>query len=469
VLNISPKTKDAYDLFHEGSLALADVMSNGICVDVDYFKKQQKKLTKHINRSQEKIKESAIGKACKKKFGKVDLDSNLQLEYVLFDYCKLESSKKTKKGNSSTDASVLEKFSKEVPELKHLMDMRKLSKCRDTFVKGILDEQVDGVLHPFFSLNLVNTFRSQSNNINFQNIPNRDKVQKKIIREGFVPSIGNHLTENDIGGAEVKVALCYHQDPVMEQYLLDPTKDMHRDVAADCYKLDLDEMTSLIRYCGKNKFTFPAFYGSYFKQMSPSLWEAIPDLNLTTKSGTPMLEHLKSVGMRSYESFEKHIEKIEKDFWGRRFKVYGKWKKDWYKLYEKRGYFDSLTGFRFAGIMKRNEVINYPVQGSAFHSLLWTLIRVNDWLKTNNMESLIVGQIHDSLVGDIAPHEKIAYMQKVKQTIEVDIMKEWDWIIAPLEMEGEITPVDGSWFEKEACCMNCCTILDENEKCPKCK
>ena len=51
--------------------------------------------------------------------------------------------------------------------------MRKLKKVRDTYLDAFLREQVDGYLHPFFSLHTVKTFRSSSERINFQNIPKR--------------------------------------------------------------------------------------------------------------------------------------------------------------------------------------------------------------------------------------------------------------------------------------------------------
>ena len=38
-------------------------------------------------------------------------------------------------------------------------------------------------------------------------------------------------------------------------------------------------------------------------------------------------------------TFEKHIQEVEYDFWNNRFKVYGKWRKNWYYEYKKRGYF----------------------------------------------------------------------------------------------------------------------------------
>ena len=57
---------------------------------------------------------------------------------------------------------------------------------------------------------------------------------------------------------------------------------------------------------------------------------------------------------------------IEYDFWHTSFVYYGPMGEDWYKEYQRKGYFDLLTGFRCSGIMRRNEVVNYLFRGLLF-------------------------------------------------------------------------------------------------------
>jgi len=455
-MNIQANTKEAVELFRQGSLAFADIHENGFCVDVPYCEKQQKHLERRMKWLDNSMGKTTIGKEWRKKFGRIDWESDDQLRYILFDYLAEKSTKKTKKGNKSTDATVLDRLGKQHPMLKDLSTRRKLSKCHGTFLKGIMENQVDGVLHGMFSLMVVKSFRSSSSKPNFQNFPIRNPMQSKIIRRAFIPDEGNMLMEIDFSGAEVRVAACYHQDPEMIQDILDPLRDMHRDMAMECYMLDPTTLGAKgsktyknLRYCGKNKFVFPAFYGQYYAQLGLALWEAIEDLDLVTATGLPLHEHLERKGIRTYSAFEKHIEKVENDFWNRRYRVYNQWKKKWYKNYLKRGYFDSFTGFRYEGVFKRNQVINFPVQGSAFHCLLWSLIRLNKWLQQKQMDSCLIGQIHDSILGDVAPYEKDAYIKKALQIMSKDIQKEWKWLIVPLEVEVEATPINGSWYEKE--------------------
>ncbi len=215
-----------------------------------------------------------------------------------------------------------------------------------------------------------------------------------------------------------------------------------------------------IRYCSKNKFVFPEFYGSWYFSCAPALWEAIETMKLHTRDGTSLRDYLKTKGISKLGSLERgskpvkgtfmyHIKDVENDFWNNRFKVYKQWRADWYKDYQENLEFTTLTGFTISGIMQKNEVINYPVQGVAFHCLLWSLIRLQKLLKKYNMKSLIIGQIHDSIVADVVDTELYDYLQIANQVLTVDIKKHWNWIITPIEIEAEVAPVGKSWYEKK--------------------
>ena len=65
------------------------------------------------------------------------------------------------------------------------------------------------------------------------------------------------------------------------------------------------------------------------------------------------------------------------------------------------------------------------------------------------MKSLIVGQIHDSIVGDVHRKERRNYLEICKQVMTIDVRKHWPWIIVPLSIEAEVAPVGGSWYEKK--------------------
>jgi len=432
----------------QGVRTLSDVSNFGIRIDEEYLQTQLRRTRRKMHRARREVMASKGVHKWKKRYGDdMNLDSGPQLTVILFKELGVKPVDHTKKGNPRVDAASLQVLAKEVPFLADLLKMRKHQKSIQYLVQ-IEREMVDGFIHPHFPLNFVRTYRSSASNPSFQNMPIRDKEQGRTIRRCFIPRKGRQFLESDYDGAEVRVATCYHHDPLMLDYIKDPTKDLHRDEAANCYILPLEEMTSDIRYCGKNKFVFPQFYGSYYEDCAPELWNAIELMDLKSKSGVPLKKHLMKKGIRNLIDFTKHIAKVEANFW-RRFRVYDQWRRDWYAQYLKRGFIEGKTGFRCSNLMSRNDCINYPVQGAAFHCLLWSLIHIHAGLRSRGLPRCIVGQIHDSIVMDVRPRHIPEIVGILEQVMTEDIRKAWSWIITPLEIEVELSPPGESWHAKE--------------------
>jgi len=448
-----PTRPDAYKLLHDGCLALADVEANGIRVDVPRLKATIRETEGKIEGLTDSLHQTDMWKRWSKRFGdKTNGNSPLQLGVMLEEMgCKV---KKTKSGRVSTDAGTLAKI--DDPFVVDLLKRKKLEKLRGTYLEGVLREVVDGYVHPVFNLHLVTTYRSSSDSPNLQNQPIRDPEIGKAIRTCFIPRDGHVLVEIDYSQLEVRIAACYHEDPTMLEYIKDPTKDMHRDMAAECYLLGTEEVSKPARFCTKNMYVFPQFYGDYWGRCAPNLWNAIKEMKLETVLGFSLRKHLRSKGITRLGkvdgspeegTFAHHIQQVEARFWGERFPVYDQWKRDWFEAYNEIGGFDLLTGFRIEGVLKRNDVINYPVQGAAFHCLLWSLIRLQKWLRRNRMKSKIVSQVHDSLVIDCCISELQDVLSEAKQIMTQDIRKVWLWIIVDLEVEAEVG--ENNWWEKK--------------------
>lgn len=232
---------------------------------------------------------------------------------------------------------------------------------------------------------------------------------------------------------------------------------MHRDLAIDCYKLDdfqKQGSEKTLRKGAKNGFTFPQFYGDYYGNNAPSLckWGKLPIKGSFKKSeGLPLMtginlgEHLIRKGIRSYDDFLEHIRKVEEHFWKVRFKKYNQWKLDNVEEYYKKGYLKTLTGFTCSGMMSKNEINNYPIQGPAFHCTLKTCIEVNRILEVQSMKSRLIGQIHDELVLEYHPDELNHVIDLIRKVACIWLRKVWPWIIVPLEIEANIFEVDVPW------------------------
>jgi len=457
--DINPHRENAYKLLHDGILALTRVEQAGIRIDLEYTRNMKLRLTRMIDRLEKEFKNTKFYRRWEHTTGKkINIGSNPQLAHYLYDVIGLKTERITETGQYSTDEESL--ISLNIPELNSLLRIRKLKKVRDTYLDAFEREQVDEYIHPFFNLHLVTTYRSSSDSPNFQNIPKRDEEAMQICRRALYPRPGHQFLEVDFKGIEVGISTCYHKDPTMLRYLRNPASDMHADMARQIFVIDkIDKsLTShyTLRQAAKNGFVFPEFYGDYYKNCAMNLcgWVKLPQERWRKGQGIELpgraiSDHLIEKGIESYSSFEEHLKKIENDFWEKRFPEYAKWKERWWKIYRRYGYIDLLTGFRCSGIMSKNDVTNYPVQGAAFHCLLWTLIQVDKVMKEEGLDSRIVNQIHDSMLIDLNPTELNHIIRVINGIVREDLPTHWKWIIVPMQVDMEISPVDESWAEKK--------------------
>lgn len=454
---------EALKLIHDGTLALSRVEENGIRIDVPHLERTIDWATKSIKSREQKLRQSKEWKVWKRRFGdKAGLGKRKQLAVVVYDElghkCK-ERTKPTKqfpKGQPKVDQAALEALG--LPFITEWIKNEQLKKTLSTNLRGIQSElDGDGILHPFFGLYDVTTYRSNSRHPNFQNFPNRNKWLAKIVRTCFIPRPGRRIIEIDYSGIEVSVAACYHHDPrLIDDHL---NGDMHRDMAAECFDIPKKEVTSAIRHFGKNMFVFPQFYGDWYRSNAKAMWEAAHRDKPKMTSGKCLSEHLYErfgkLGAGGHgkdsdpDGFEAHVKKVEHIFWKVRYKVYDQWKEDWWNNYLEQGGFRTNTGLYIEGVMSRNECINYPVQGSAFHCLLWSLMALQREIDKRGLKTLIIGQIHDSVVLDVPEEERKLILKLAHKTMIKKLHKAWKWLTVPMEVEAEQTPIDGSWFEKE--------------------
>ena len=452
--------RQAYQLLHEGTLALQKAEQQGFRIDLQYVDRMTKRLTLRIDRKEDEFKATKFYRHwLKSRGGKININSNKQLADFLYNTKGLTPAKYTEKGTPSTDDEALRAL--DIPELNILLDVVKLKKLRDTYLIAYTRETVDGVLHPFYNLHTVSTYRSSSDRPNFQNIPKRDKDAMQIIRDAIYPREGSQLMEMDFSGIEVSIAACYHKDPVMLDYLIHE-KDLHGDMAMEIFKIPKNKWDKhcprhkLLRGATKNGFVFPQFYGDYYKNNAIGLceWTGLPQTSWTDSMGVEVFpgitigQHFRENQIKSFDGLVKHMQSIERHFWDVRFKVYKRWKEKWWEEYQTNGVFYNYTGFSFKELVGKNQCINYPVQSAAFHCLLWTFVKVSRLLEKMEMQTKLIGQVHDSLVFDVAPDELDRVVGLVKMVV-AELPKIYTWINVPMRIEAEVAGVDESWAKVE--------------------
>ena len=476
-------TPEAYQLLHEGAIALAQIEANGIKLDMNYLEGAIKEVSQQISNLENKLRQDVVFQTWKEVHKeKTNLGSLPQLAHVLFKVMDFECKHFTPKSNPDQKIPSAKEESLALvdsPFVKDYMEWRKLCDTKGKYLLGLKREQIDGIFHPDFNLHLAATFRSSSGidkseekskntrGTNFQALPIRDPIRGKIIRRCFIARKGRCFVEIDFSGLEVKIICCYHKDPVLMNYIKDPTTDMHRDTAMELFflkKEEVDKRTS--RDWAKNRCVFPLFYGSVYFQCAPKIWEVASDPKFTLPDKTPFPHHLAKHGIKELGdvkvkaevkpgTFVYQVKQVQDNFWNKRFTVYRDWKIKTWEDFLKTGTLSTLTGFCIqpvsgrTGILVRNDVTNHPCQGSAFHCLLKSIILIQAWLKKHKFKTKLVGQIHDSLLADVPEDELQDFITAAHWIMTCKLPKLWKWICVPLEVEAEVGEKEGGWESKK--------------------
>ena len=451
---------DAYEQLEEVTSEFIHLEKTGFVADEEYYNQKDKELSVEIKELKGKLLNSEEAKKFKRKYGRViDLDSNQDIGHLLYDVLKYPPIF-TDKGSYSADKIAVESTGLDFG--KDLIKFRQLSKIKGTYFAQFKREVVNGRIYPIYSLTTTASYRSSSERPNAQNIPAHEEYAKKMCRSGIIAPKDYYMLEWDYSGIEVGTSCTYHHDPNMITYVSDESTDMHRDVAMDLWMLSIEEMTSVIRYFGKNCWTFPQFYGSFYGNCAKNLWDNCKGLK--TASDEELLVHLEKMIRKKlerkyrrsfkgyklkYDDFVDHCQDVENDFWGRRFRVYGKWRKEVSKFFKEHGYIENHFGFKHRGTLSKKDVANHQIQGTAAHILMWVLRQVGVYFRGHGLKSHSVGQIHDSGITYVHKSEKSKVIRIINHIGTVVVREKFSWINIPLKIDFEITPMGGSWYEKK--------------------
>ena len=448
--------RQAVKLYFEGTLALCEMEEFGIHVDEKYFEKQKGELQTIIDRLEKRVSASAEVMKFKDQIGRLpDLNSNTDLGILLYKVLGLKAGKTTVKGNASVDEEALDALSAQVSFVRSLVQKRKYEKTRNTYIAQFMREAVNGVVYPNTNLQAARTGRPSTDSPNMKNIPKRNEEAKKIVRSGIIPSPGHKIMETDYSGAEVRAAACLTKDPTLVGYINDKATDMHRDQAVELFMLSPEQMlpkkgnkewndnVGKIRFVAKNGWTFAQFYGSWHVPCAMGIWDEVPKLKLG--DGAPMADHLAEKGIRRIDTFTEHLRGSEDKLWNR-FPVFRDWQDEQVEFYCRRGYVENPFGFRRSGLNRRNQIINTPIQGTAYHWMLWSQARIMEIWKAEGWKTKVPGEIYDALWTDLWPPEGKHVREVYTKVMTRDIRRAFDWIIVPLEVEHEEANVGEPWY-----------------------
>ena len=341
-----------------------------------------------------------------------------QLQVVLFEELKLPKTKKIKTG-FSTDAESLEWLfsTTKHPVLASLLRIREVGKLKTT-VEGLLNStKADSRIHTTFQQTTTATGRLSSTDPNLQNIPIRSDEGRRIrncfiAQEPFVD-----LLTADYSQIEMRIMAHLSDDKGLLQAFR-TGEDLHSTVGAQVFDVPVSKVDADMR--------------RQIKAMSYGLAYGLSSYGLANQLDISPTDA--SILMSKY--FE-------------RFGGIQDYLKEVVKIAREKGYTETILGRRRylpdlnhenrgRREMAERMALNAPIQGSAADIIKVAMLNVERAMRSENLSSRLLLQVHDELIFEIAKgeHEVMealvrkqmgsAFELKALLDVNIGFGKSWD-------------------------------------------
>ncbi|MCU0392080.1 MAG: DNA polymerase, partial [Thermoflexibacter sp.] len=340
-----------------------------------------------------------------------NVSSPQQMGKILFEKLKLiDKPKKTKTGQYATGEEILATLT-EHQIVREIQDYRQMLKLKSTYIDALptLVSKKDGLIHTSYNQAVAATGRLSSNNPNLQNIPIRTERGKEI-RKAFVPRNPDFVVVSaDYSQVELRIMASFSKDTAMVEAFRQG-KDIHTATASKIFKVPENEVSSDMRRKAKTA-NFGIIYGISAHGLSQRL-------NIPRKEAAQIIDayFAEFPAVKTYMDeaihFAQDHEYVE-------------------TMLGRRRYLRDINSRNFTqkSFAERN-AINAPIQGSAADIIKLAMIDIHAWLKTQNLKSKMIMQVHDELVFDVYLPEYELMSVKIKELMENAFQME-----VPLEVE----------------------------------
>ncbi|MBB3142379.1 DNA polymerase I [Halomonas organivorans] len=369
---------------------LSRMERGGVALDAERLHTQSKELGKRIGELEEKAYELA-GR-------EFNLGSPKQLGQILFEEQKIPVIKKTPKGAPSTAEAVLEELALDYPLPKVIMEHRGLSKLRSTYTDKLprLVNKATGRLHTSYHQAVTATGRLSSSDPNLQNIPIRTEEGRKI-RQAFVARPGYRIVAADYSQIELRIMAHLSGDKGLLEAFAEG-RDIHAATAAEVFGVGLDKVSGEQRRSAK-AINFGLIYGM-------SAWGLSRQLHIERNQAQTYIDRY----FDRYPGVARYMERIRSQAAEDGFveTVFGR------RLYLPE--IHSQNRARRQGAERT--AINAPMQGTAADVIKRAMIDVDGWLAEGDIDAMMVMQVHDELVFEVAEDAVEAFIPEVKRRMQ---------------------------------------------------
>lgn len=371
---------------------LLEMEQEGVKLDTDFLSQYSSDLQQQAIEMQNKIFELAGFE--------FNISSPQQVGNVLFDHLKLlEKPKKTKTGQYQTDEETLQSLKWKHEIVEHILNFRALQKLRSTYVDALpnMVKQATGKVHTSFNQAVAATGRLSSQNPNLQNIPIRTDLGREI-RKSFISNQEDSvLLSADYSQIELRIIAHISKD----QGMIDAFNsgiDIHTATASKVYGIPVEEVDTDMRRKAKT-VNFGIIYGI-------SAFGLSQRVQISRAEAKEIIDNyfIQFPGIKQY--MDQTVNSARE-----------------------LGYVETITGRKrnlrdinsrnatVRGFAERN-AINAPIQGSAADMIKIAMIQVQDWLRSSDLKTKMILQVHDELLFDVPKNEIVEVRAKVTEIME---------------------------------------------------
>ena len=347
--------------------------------------------------------------------GEFNLNSPKQLAEVLFDKLELKQIKKR-----STSIEVLESLTQYHPLPELILKYRHLSKLSSTYINALPNHinKRTGRVHSSFNQTIASTGRLSSTKPNFQNIPIRTELGKKIRKAIRAQSPDSVILSADYSQIELRIMAHFSNEPELVR-AFNEDLDIHTRTAALVYSVDENDVTSEQRRSAK-VVNFGIMYGAGPFRMSK-------ELGIGMKEAKTLIETY----FKTYPGIQEYITKTIEEA---HVKGYVS------TINGRKKYSQSLASSNM-NVQKAEEraLINMPIQGTAAELIKLAMINIQNKIISEDYNAKMILQIHDELIFEVPKNEIENFSKLVKFEME-NAME----LSIPLKVEYNFGP---SWYD----------------------
>lgn len=426
---------------------LAEMETRGACVNMRTNRKLDREFNKEIGKLREQIYAT---------LGPINLNSPYQLADALLRVVPgIKLNKKNLAGqfndwrrprneeeeeDLSTGKDILERESHKHPVIAMVLLYRRLTKLHGTYVESLHDKHMvkhnDGqyYVHTSYRPDVVETYRLSSQGPNLQNIPRKPEPdephpipQHLNIKNQYVSRFkGGKILEADLSQAEIREAADLSGDKALIAALTSG-EDVHQSITATFHAVPFDSVTKLMRTQGKRQ-TFLVIYGGGANTLSRQIGV-----------NKERAEELLRMFFNAFPELDAFINKVKLDV---KRNLYSESVFGYRRKFRKPPSWDCWDGWRI-----ERQAWNHQVQNGAACITYVAMLNLESHMRMRGMKSLLVMQVHDSILIDCYPGEEDTVAWLAKECLEHPTLERYGVKMqVPLVADVE---VGKSWGTKE--------------------